>query len=73
MGIQQQLDNEALSYFPEIEHAISTAKLFESNQMRIKALRMINEFTVPVSEQDAIAIRESSNAIAGNFKYHGWI
>jgi hypothetical protein len=73
MSIQSALNQQAIDMLPLVSEAIKNGNSFDSNQMYCKAIYLICNSKMPLSEMNEKQISEFDNDLIKLFKINGWI
>lgn len=73
MGVQENLNKEAIDYLPTIKELIAKAEPFEANQMKCKAIHEMLSSSQPVASMNADELKCFQMRLVSTFKHNEWV
>ncbi|HFE37081.1 MAG TPA: hypothetical protein ENK06_01510 [Gammaproteobacteria bacterium] len=73
MTLQAELNNDSMSYIPEIQKMINEADGFAANQMKQTALREMMNYHTPICSLNEDGVDKFQNMLKEMFEFHGWV
>ena len=71
--LQAQLNQQALSHFPNIQNIMMVADKNTANQMHCYTIAKCMNSVTPISELDDIELAKVEDLIIDCFRFNGWV